>query len=149
MLVEKPIATSAAQAEEVVSLALKEHLLISAGHTFLHSSSAAHNFTVGDRTKVGDRPKGRDGRCRVRNHVFISMSVTMVNDNSLWRSPYDDTAMRGPVIGNGAVVSMGAILLPGTTIRRGAIVGAGEVATRDAAHPATVLGMPARLIERG
>lgn len=50
------------------------------------------------------------------------------------------------VIEDDADLGVGAIVLPGVTIGRGAQVGAGAVVTRDVAPGKTVVGMPARPI---
>lgn len=42
VLVEKPMATSTAEAENLLSLAKAQGLLVSAGHTFLHSPGVQH-----------------------------------------------------------------------------------------------------------
>lgn len=52
------------------------------------------------------------------------------------------------VIGKNVWIGGGAILLPGITIGDDAIVGAGSVVTRDVAPGVTVVGNPARQIER-
>lgn len=52
------------------------------------------------------------------------------------------------VIEDGAWVGAGAIILPGVTVGRKAIVGAGSVVTRDVAPCTIVAGNPARLIGR-
>jgi acetyltransferase-like isoleucine patch superfamily enzyme len=48
------------------------------------------------------------------------------------------------VVGDGADLGAGAIVLPGVTIGRGAMVGAGAVVTRDVEDGAVVAGNPAR-----
>ena len=50
------------------------------------------------------------------------------------------------VIGAGADIGVNAIVLPGVTIGRGAIVGAGAVVTRDVPPFAIVAGVPARFL---
>ena len=51
-------------------------------------------------------------------------------------------------IGADVWIGGGAILLPGITVGDGAIIGAGAVVTRDVAPHATVVGNPARPIEK-
>ena len=50
------------------------------------------------------------------------------------------------VIGDGADIGVGAIILPGVTIGRGVQVGAGAVVIADAPDYAVVAGVPARLL---
>jgi maltose O-acetyltransferase len=52
-------------------------------------------------------------------------------------------------IGENVWIGGGAIVLPGVTIGRDAIIGAGSVVTRDVPDGATVAGNPARLLRAG
>jgi sugar O-acyltransferase (sialic acid O-acetyltransferase NeuD family) len=51
-------------------------------------------------------------------------------------------------IGDGAFVGIGAVVLPGISIGAGSIVGAGAVVTRDVPAEVTVVGCPAKPVER-
>lgn len=55
---------------------------------------------------------------------------------------------RPVVIGENVWIGGGAILLPGVTVGADAVVGAGAVVTRDVPPGATVVGNPARAVER-
>ena len=50
-------------------------------------------------------------------------------------------------VGDGAMVGLGARVLPGVTIGAGATVGAGAVVIRDVEAGSTVVGVPARPID--
>ena len=54
----------------------------------------------------------------------------------------------GVTVGDGALIGLGSRVLPGVTIGAGAIVGGGAVVVRDVEAGATVVGIPARPIER-
>jgi serine acetyltransferase len=60
------------------------------------------------------------------------------------RAGFDPAIVRGPDIGDRAVIGAGAILLSNIVVGAGATVGAGAVVTRDVPPGETVLGMPAR-----
>jgi acetyltransferase EpsM len=49
-------------------------------------------------------------------------------------------------IGQGVVVGMNAVVLPGITVGVGAVVGAGAVVTRDVAENEVVAGVPSRVL---
>jgi acetyltransferase-like isoleucine patch superfamily enzyme len=51
-------------------------------------------------------------------------------------------------IGRGALLGLGAVVLPGITVGEGAYVVEGSVVTRDVAPHAVVAGNPARVVER-
>lgn len=102
-----------------------------------------YNTTVGDRTKVMDLTH-LTGNMRVGNDVFISLHVGSTNDNAVGKHGYSEDAVIGPTIEDGAMIGVGASLLPGVVIGRGAIVGAAAVVTRDVAERTVVMGIPAR-----
>lgn len=116
-----------------------QHCLISRGVTI------NYNTTVGDRTKVMDGTH-LTGNMWIDADVFISTMVATTNDNRI-REGYGDHVV-GPKIHRRAIVGAGAILLPATTIGEGAVVAAGAVVTRDVAPGVTVMGAPARVVER-
>jgi maltose O-acetyltransferase len=57
-----------------------------------------------------------------------------------------ESEIRLPVIGDWAWVGERAMVLPGRTVGRGAIVGAGAVVTRDVEPYTIVAGNPARVV---
>jgi acetyltransferase-like isoleucine patch superfamily enzyme len=57
-----------------------------------------------------------------------------------------ELVIRRVTVEDGADIGVNAVLLPGVTVGRGAIVGAGAVVTRDVAPMTVVAGVPARVI---
>ena len=62
--------------------------------------------------------------------------------------PPRPAAFARTVIGDGASIGAGAVILPGLRIGEGAMVGAGAVVTRDVAPRMVVAGNPARALRR-
>lgn len=102
-----------------------------------------YNTVVGDRTKIMDNTH-ITGNAVIGNDVFISVLVGTANDN-LVRAGYGDH-VRGPIIEDGAVIGVGATILPGVVVGKKATVAAGAVATKNVEEGALVAGMPARQI---
>lgn len=73
-----------------------------------------------------------------RNHGFDRTDLPMMDQK--------DAEERPIVIGDDVWIGTRAILLPGVTVGRGAIVGAGAVVTADVPPRAIVGGNPARII---
>jgi acetyltransferase-like isoleucine patch superfamily enzyme len=120
---------------------------------------------------VGDQVvlQGRfDGRCQIGDHVWIGPQSyfdardLVIEDHVGWGPgakvlgsehtgvPVDvpvvqtDLAIKPVRVGAWADIGVNAVLLPGVTIGRGAIVGAGAVVTRDVPPFAIAAGVPAR-----
>lgn len=101
------------------------------------------DVVIGDRVTVKSFVYLVDGM-RVEDDVFIGPQVAFTNDR--WprsRQPYE---LETTVIGRGASLGAGAILLPGVSVGEGAMVGAGAVVTRDVPPFTVVIGNPARVL---
>ena len=61
-------------------------------------------------------------------------------------SPSAKASLKGPCLREGAKVGAGATLLPGVTVGRNALVGAGAVVVRDVPDHKVAAGNPARVI---
>ena len=88
----------------------------------------------------------------VEDGVFIGPHAILLNDrhprainpDGSAKTDADWTPSRG-VIAYGAAIGGGAVVLPGVTVGRFALVGAGSVVTRDVPERGIVVGNPARL----
>ncbi len=81
---------------------------------------------------------------RIEDHVFIGPNATFTNDKYPRSKQYPDTFLR-TTIKMGASIGANATLLPGITIGRNAIVGAGAVVTQNVPENAIVKGVPAKI----
>lgn len=130
-------------------------------------------FEIGDGVFIGEQAfiQGRfDGTCVIGNHVWIGPQSyfdardLVIEDYVGWGpgakvlgSHHTGEPANVPVIqtdlvikpvrvGAWADVGVNAVLLPGVTIGKGAIVGAGAVVTADVPAFAIVAGVPARFL---
>ncbi len=92
-----------------------------------------YNAQIGHRTKIMDHAIVT-GNCTIGENVFVSMGVGMANDNAIGRHDYDEARAVGPTIRMVRPSGWERRCLPGITVGRGSIVGAGSVVTRNVAH---------------
>lgn len=96
---------------------------------FFHSAgglSIGRNVGVGPGVKIITSAHAEEGLAKPILHSRVEFSPVRIEDD--------------------ADLGVGAIILPGVTVGRGAQVGAGSVVTRDVAPYAVVAGSPARLL---
>ena len=108
-------------------------------HTFIEN-----DVVLGDRVTVKCGVQMWDG-CRVENDVFIGPNVTFTNDPEPRSKRHLDSYPETRVC-QGASIGANATILPGITIGRQSVVGAGAVVTRSVPPHAVVVGNPARIV---
>jgi acetyltransferase-like isoleucine patch superfamily enzyme len=129
------------------------------------------DLEIGDRFQIWSAHRqtlvSGTGRIRIGNGVFINagvvvyseVAITIGNDVALANEAYImDTSSHGieggdpkasaVVIGDGTWVGARAIVLPGVTIGRRVVVGAGAVVTRDVPDDVLVAGNPAEVVRK-
>ena len=132
-----------------------------------------HTFEIGDAVFIGNQTflQGRhDGTCVIGAHTWIGpQSYFDCRDLRLgeyvgWGpgakvlgsehtgDPQDvpiiqtDLVIKPVRVDDGADIGVNAVLLPGVTVGKGAIVGAGAVVTKDVAPNTIVAGVPAKFL---
>jgi UDP-2-acetamido-3-amino-2,3-dideoxy-glucuronate N-acetyltransferase len=76
----------------------------------------------------------------IGNNVFIAPGATFTND------PYPmSPKMIGVTVEDGAIIAARAVIKPGVTIGKNAVVGMGAVVTKDVPSETVVIGNPARV----
>lgn len=82
----------------------------------------------------------------IENNVFLGPSVTFTNDKYPRSKVYPDEYMR-TYIKEGASLGANATVLPGITIGRNSMVGAGAVVTKNVPDNVLVVGNPAKIVK--
>lgn len=105
------------------------------------------NIAIGEGTIIGDHAT-LDGRAplTIGNHVDIASEVMIFNSQHNIDDPEFGPIEAPVTIGDYVFIGPRAIILPGVTIGRGAVVAAGAVVTKDVPERAIVGGVPARVI---
>ena len=124
------------------------------GHNVLirEKTTIGNRVAVGTATVVeGDCTIGDDVRIQslvyiptgswIGDRVFIGPNAVLTNDRY---PPGPHESLRGPVIGDDAVIGANSTILPGVRIGEGAFVAAGAVVTRDVPPGTLAVGAPAR-----
>lgn len=142
---------------------------IGAGTRIWHQAQVREGAVLGERcivgkgayvdtdVRIGDNCKLQNGvfvfhGFNLQSGVFLGPGVMLLNDkhpraintDGSPKSDADWTVSQG-LIGYGAAVGGGAVVLPGVNVGRMALVGAGAVVTRDVPERAIVAGNPARI----
>ena len=144
---------------------LRSGTVLYEGSTIGDHFSTGHHVVIREENEIGDRVSVWsnsviDYGCRIGSRVLIHTGVylaqfTIVEDDVFFapgsmtandKYPIDKTNLQGPTIRAGARIGMRATIMPGVTVGRGAMVGAGCVVTRDVEDGATVAGVPARRV---
>jgi len=105
-----------------------------------------NDVIVGDRVTVKCGVQLWDG-LRIENDVFIGPNVTFTNDMQPRSKQYPEVFYQ-TIIREGASIGANATILPGIEIGQGAMVGAGAVVTKSVAAGLTVVGNPAKEINK-
>lgn len=98
---------------------------------------------IGDNVTIKCGVQIWDG-IQIMDNVFIGPNVTFTND-SFPRSKVYPEQFEKTLIKSGASIGANATILPGLTIGRNAMIGAGSVVTSDVPDFAIVKGNPARI----
>ena len=105
------------------------------------------NISIGSDTIINKKCviDGRGG-LYVGNNVDIAQEVCIWTEQHDYNSPIYASVCKPVIIEDYVWVASRAIVLPGVTIGRGAVVASGSIVTKDVPPLAIVAGVPARVI---
>ena len=105
------------------------------------------HISIGEDSIVGEGVVF-DGRNKINigNHVDIASEVMIYNSQHNIHSDHFEATCEPVTIEDYVFIGPRAIILPGVTVAKGAIVGAGAVVTKDVAPFSIVGGVPAQVI---
>ena len=112
------------------------------------------SLIIGSNTYIGEYNNIRAGggliqignNCSISQHISIIASNHKYDRSSLIRSQLWDLKNNYVIIKDDVWVGANVVILPGVTVSRGAIIGAGSIVTKDVPEYAIILGSPARVI---
>jgi acetyltransferase-like isoleucine patch superfamily enzyme len=127
---------------------------------------SGHNVLIREHSEIGDNvlvgtSSVIDGDCKIGNNVSIQTGVYITRyttiEDGVFLGPFCVTTndkymkygvtLKGPLIKQGARIGANSTIMPGITIGKGAIVGAGGVVTKDVPQYKVVTGVPARVVK--
>jgi acetyltransferase-like isoleucine patch superfamily enzyme len=104
-------------------------------------------LTIGEHTRINRRCLlDARGPVRIGDNVSVSPEVAIITTQHRMDDPAFAVESRPVVIEDHAWIGMRAVIMPGVTVGRGAVVATGAVVTRDVPPLAVVGGVPARQI---
>ena len=124
-------------------------------HSVVESFSCVNNavgdVVIGDYTRIGLH-NTIIGPVSIGSHVNLAQGITVTALNHNFAAPHRRIDEQGistkpVVIGDDVWIGANAVILPGVTIGRHAVVAAGAVVTKDVPDYCVVAGVPARIIK--
>jgi acetyltransferase-like isoleucine patch superfamily enzyme len=110
-----------------------------------------HGLEIGDRVAANGAQINAKGSVRIGSDCLIADGVKIWSINHRFADPALPIAEQGyqqaPVtIGDDVWLGSNAVVLPGVTIGRGAVIAAGSVVTRDVPDGSVAAGVPAKVV---
>lgn len=128
------------------------------GHNVMirEKTSIGHDTVIGTNTVIDGNVVVGNGvsiqtgvyiplNCRIGNNVFMGPFSKLTNDKYMMRKVPD---LIGPTIEDEVSLGANSVILPGITLKRGTMVGAGAVVTKNTAEGDIVVGNPAKFLKK-
>ena len=129
--------------------------------TVVHDQVNLYKCKVGKNCKIDSFVYVEEGvvigdSCKIRPFVFIPTGVTIEDDvfvgpnvtftNDMYPKVKGDWQLLKTTIKHGTAIGANSVVLPGVTVGKNALVGAGSVVAKDVPENAIVAGNPAKII---
>jgi putative colanic acid biosynthesis acetyltransferase WcaF len=107
------------------------------------------NLSIGHHTWIGEGAWiDCLGKVTIGANVCVSQGAMIETGNHDWSKPAFDLVVREVVLEDGAWAAVRALLLPGSTLRSHAVLGAGSVLAGDTEPYGVYVGVPARKVKQ-
>ena len=125
---------------------VREGCLVGRNVIIGHAATVENDCEIGDGTRI-QTAAYITALSRLGKNVFIAPMVCTTNDNYMGRTEERFKYRKGIIVEDGGRIGGNAVVRPGVTVGKEAVVGAGSVVTRDVAPCKIVLGTPARVVK--
>ena len=128
------------------------------GHNVMirEKTSIGHNTVIGTNTVIdgnvviGNEVSIQTGvyiplYCTIGDKVFMGPFSKLTNDKYMMRKEFD---LIGPTIEDEVSLGANSVIFPGITLKKGTIVGAGAVVTKNTKERDIVVGNPAKVLKK-
>ena len=125
---------------------VREGCLIGENVIVGHAATVENDCDIGDGTRI-QTAAYITALSKLGKNVFIAPMVCTTNDNYMGRTEERFKYRKGVIVEDGGRIGGGAVILPGVTVGKEAVVGAGSVVTHDVPSCKIALGTPARVVK--
>ena len=108
------------------------------------------NTIIDGNVEIGDNVSIQTGVyiplfCKIGNNVFMGPFSKLTNDKYMMRKKFE---LIGPIIEDEVSLGANSVILPGITLKKGTVVGAGSIVTKHTEENDVVIGNPAKTIKK-